>query len=77
MRTKGPGFTRENRRSGSKLCKRHPEYQRTFQKGIVSVETSGVDVKWLNAPKTIMERTDCFGRLELLTNPLDTTLLAH
>ena len=36
---------------------------------IVSVEMSGVEMKWLNAPKTIMERTDCFNRLELLTNP--------
>ena len=43
---------------------------------VVSVEMSGVEVKWLNAPKTIMERTDCFGRLELLTYPLNTTLLA-
>jgi len=43
---------------------------------IVSVEMSGVEVKWLNAPKTIMERTDCFGWLELLTNPLNTTFLA-
>ena len=43
---------------------------------IVSVEMSGVEVKWLNAPKTIMEWTDCFNRLELLTNPLNTTFLA-
>ena len=43
---------------------------------IVSVEMSGVEVKWLNAPETIMGRTDCFGRLELLTNPLNTTFLA-
>ena len=40
---------------------------------IVSVEMSGVEVKWLNA---LMERTDCFGRLELLTYPLNTTFLA-
>ena len=43
---------------------------------IVSVEMSGVEVKWLNAPETIMKRTDCFGKLELLTNPLNTTFLA-
>ena len=43
---------------------------------IVSVEMSGVEVKWLNAPKIIMERRDCFDSLELLTNPLNTTFLA-